>query len=180
MTMEHPPFGTVLKHYRTAAVLSQGALAEQAGLSLDAISALEAGRRGGPRLETARRLADALGLTGEDRALFLVAARPGKQTASVLSGPVPVPRPSRASPTAVVASPPPRLTARRPLPPRRDDLIGREGEVATLVRLLQRTALLTLVGPGGVGKTRLALHVAHEVAGGFADGAVFVPLAVAQ
>ena len=56
------------------------------------------------------------------------------------------------------------------------ELIGREREVATALRLVQQTALLTLVGPGGVGKTRLALRVAAEAGGRFADGVVFVPL----
>ena len=64
MTVENMQFGTLLKHYRAAAALSQGALAAQAGLSQDAISALESGRRGRPRLETARRLCDALGAGG--------------------------------------------------------------------------------------------------------------------
>src|SRR6266851_2633378 len=57
--------------------------------------------------------------------------------------------------------------------------IGREREVATLCRLLARAEvrLLTLTGPAGVGKTRLALQVAAEVSDGYADGVFVVPLA---
>jgi transcriptional regulator with XRE-family HTH domain len=56
-------FGTLLRRYRLAAGLSQEALAERAGLSAAAISALESGRRTAPRPDTVTLLATALGLT---------------------------------------------------------------------------------------------------------------------
>ncbi|MBK7896006.1 MAG: AAA family ATPase [Anaerolineaceae bacterium] len=58
-------------------------------------------------------------------------------------------------------------------------LLGRQAEVAELVNRLQTARLITLVGAPGIGKTRLALAVAHAALGQFADGAAFVSLAEA-
>ena len=69
------------------------------------------------------------------------------------------------------------------LPVPLDALIGREEETAYLLTLLRdpQTRLVTLTGPGGVGKTRLALAVAERVAADFTDGVVFVrPCLVAR
>jgi predicted ATPase len=65
------------------------------------------------------------------------------------------------------------------LPVQPTPLIGRDAEVASLCSLLRRSdvCLVTLSGPGGVGKTRLALQVAAELLDDFDDGAYFVDLA---
>jgi predicted ATPase/DNA-binding SARP family transcriptional activator len=79
-------------------------------------------------------------------------------------------------PAATIAhpTPAPRL---RGLPAPVDDVIGREREEAELRRLLATTRLVTLTGPGGVGKTRLAVALAHAAATAFPDGAHVVDLA---
>jgi predicted ATPase/DNA-binding SARP family transcriptional activator len=62
------------------------------------------------------------------------------------------------------------------LPVRADALIGREGDVAAIVARLEQGGLVSLVGPGGVGKTRLAVAAAERASGLFEDGVAFVPL----
>jgi predicted ATPase/class 3 adenylate cyclase len=64
------------------------------------------------------------------------------------------------------------------LPNASSQLLGREAEVGELVGLLKDGArMVTLTGPGGTGKTRLALEVASELVGQFHDGVFWVPLA---
>ncbi len=66
-----------------------------------------------------------------------------------------------------------------PVATRRTPLVGRAQELARVAELLQTPGvrLVTLVGPGGIGKTRLALHVAEQETHAFRDGVFFVPLA---
>jgi predicted ATPase/DNA-binding XRE family transcriptional regulator len=154
-----PVFGDVLRRLRTAATLSQEELAERAGLSVRAVSNLERGVHQAPRLETVRLLADALRLEATDRAGLIAAARPDLAVS-------PTPVSEQALPQAAL-----------PLPATR--LIGREREVAEVGGLLAQSEsrLVTLTGPGGVGKTRLALQVAAQVLEQFADGVFVVELA---
>lgn len=79
---------------------------------------------------------------------------------------------SRVEPFAV--APP---SAGRGLPANKPALIGREDDLAAVLRLLADTHLLTLVGAGGVGKTRMALEVADRIGAEFPDGVCFVELA---
>ncbi len=161
-------FGALLWRYRLAAGLSQEALAERAGLSVQGLGALENGRRQAPYRHTVGLLAEALGLDAAQRvALEGAVVRRG--------GP----------PPAVPQTPPPPATARpvpHNLPAPTTALIGREREVAGAVALLRRPGarLLTLTGAGGVGKTRLAIEIARallEDAAVCADGTWLVELA---
>jgi predicted ATPase/DNA-binding CsgD family transcriptional regulator len=90
----------------------------------------------------------------------------------------PPPERSPSDPVSLAAVPR-RSYAAVPLPAALTTFLGREREIATLTALLDRpdVRLLTLLGPGGVGKTRLALAVAAAAAEHCADGAVFVSLA---
>jgi predicted ATPase/DNA-binding XRE family transcriptional regulator len=158
-TPDPPPIGQLLRRYRTTAALSQELLAERAGLSVRAVSDLERGLRQAPRLETVRLLADALQLGEQQRTELFAAARPELAVS-------PPALSDRASPRTAL-----------PLPATR--LIGREHDITSLSDLLTQhdIRLVTLTGPGGVGKTRLALAVADTMASRFADGAAFVDLA---
>src|SRR6266699_5935634 len=63
------------------------------------------------------------------------------------------------------------------LPRPRTSFVGREYEIAEARNLLQDSRLLTLTGPGGCGKTRLAIALAADVMGAFPEGVRFAPLA---
>ena len=157
-THDTPPFGALLRRHRSAAGLTQEELAERAQLSVRGIKYLERnGRR--PYGDTVRRLAGALGLDAEVRARFEAAARRGISAAAGDEQHGPGFRP------------PPRLP---------NGLVGREAAIAALRTLVGGDAggrLVTLTGPGGVGKTALALHLAAELRAAFPDGVAFVPLA---
>jgi predicted ATPase len=83
------------------------------------------------------------------------------------------PRGVVAGPVAAVPAPPTRGN----LPRRLEPLIGREAELSQIGALLAEASLVTLTGPGGIGKTRLAIEAARRSAGDYADGAFLVELA---
>jgi predicted ATPase/transcriptional regulator with XRE-family HTH domain len=153
-------FGAALRRHRLAGGLTQGELAARAGVSVRGISDLERGLIRGARVDTARMLADGLDLTGDERAAFLAAAR----------------EPAAAKRRASLADPPSDILGSLAVPP--TPLIGRDAEVAGVVVLVSRpdVRLVTLVGPGGVGKTRLAAEAARRAAPAF-DGVCLVSLA---
>lgn len=152
-------FGERLRQLREASGLTQERLAEKAGLSVQGIASLESGRSKRPYPHTLRALGDALELSPEAYAL-LASAISDRST-----------RPARAS-TDPAASPEARLPARI------TELIGREQDLDALGDILHLGArLLTLTGPGGVGKTSLAVWLASDLSSLYPDGVFFVDLA---
>jgi predicted ATPase/transcriptional regulator with XRE-family HTH domain len=151
-------FGARLRRTREAAGLAQEELAERAGLSPNTIGALERGEHRLPYPATVRALAAALGLDDAERAALAAAV------------------PTRGHPAPAPETAPSGLPA--PLSP----LIGRAREVVAVSALLREDGarLVTLTGPGGVGKTSLALGVATELSPDFAHGAAVVFLAAVR
>jgi predicted ATPase/DNA-binding XRE family transcriptional regulator len=167
-------FARLLRRFRVDAELTQTALAERAALSREAISALERGGRQYPRADTVVLLADGLGLIGDDRAALQAAAARASRPRTAVSDERATSAQSAGRESGDRSSAP-AFRIPRPLTP----LIGRTEELAKARALLvdHEVRLLTLTGPGGVGKTRLALEVATICRDSFADGVAFIPLA---
>jgi predicted ATPase/DNA-binding XRE family transcriptional regulator len=136
-------FADMLRRYRARSRLSQAELAEAANLSVRAVSDLERGVRSRPYLPTVRALADALGLDEAESLQFAAAVRRGRIS------------PERFAPPG----------ARTSIPFPFSSFIDREEEMALLNGLITDGAhrLITVTGPPGVGKTRLALEAARRL-----------------
>ena len=163
-------FAGLLRQLRAEARLTQEELAEAAGVSPRSVSDLERGISRTAHKDTARLLAEALGLAEPVRALFVAAARGKAAPEDVLAA-------RRAeAPGAFTA-------ATRTLPRDTVSFTGRGLELARLLEALTPTAATGVVvgvhaidGMAGIGKTTFAVHAAHQLAPGFPDGQFFLPL----
>ena len=155
-----PGFGGLLRQLRADAGLTQEELAEAARLSPRTVSDLERGISRTARKDTAVLLADALGLAGRARGVFVAAAQGRVQAAEVLA----------AKAAGALAG---------NLPVQLSSFVGRAVELAELAAAMARSPLVTVTGPGGVGKTRLALQAAASQLRSFRDGAWLCELAAA-
>jgi transcriptional regulator with XRE-family HTH domain len=170
-----PPvtFAALLRKLRTDAGLTQEELAAAATVSARSVSDLERGINLTARKDTARLLADALNLTGPARDAFEAVAR-GLAPAGEFSPDGLVAGISQAGPSAGLAA------ATRTLPRDIASFTGRESELGRLEGAAARSAAVVGIhaigGMAGVGKTALAVHVAHRLAERFPDGQVFLPL----
>src|SRR5688572_3884174 len=151
-------FGAQLKALRDAAGYTQEELATIAGISVHGVSALERGERRRPHVETVRALSAALDLSGPTRDALMASARPPAPASAIDE------------------------LSHVPLPVPLTPLLGRDTDLVALRDLLADPAarLITLVGPGGVGKTRLALELARALADEDACRVLFVGLAAVR
>lgn len=161
-------FNEWLKHRRQEIDLTQDQLAKRACCSVSAIRKIEMGERR-PSRQLAGLLAKALEIPAESQATFIKVAR-GELSGDWLHSLAFVPT------SQLPAKPAPHAgnLPRNPTP-----FIGREPELTALEELLNdpNCSLLTIAGPGGIGKTRLAIEAAQLSEAFFLDGAWFVPLA---
>ena len=164
-------FAGLLRQLRAEARLTQEELAEAAGLSPRSVSDLERGIHRTAHKDTAGLLAEALGLAGPVRTLFVAAARGRARAAEVLAA-----RQGAAPGTFAAA-------ATRTLPRDTASFTGRQDELARLLGAIDGVAanggvvgIHAIDGMAGIGKTTFAVHAAHRLAEAFPDGQFFLPL----
>ncbi len=143
-TSQSVTFGALLKRHRRATGLTQEELAGQAELSVEAISALERGVSRAPHKDTVELLANALGLTSQERAVFAASARMRGEAESL--------------PLSHVYS----------APAEEGPLVGRDRQLAAIDRHLAGSGppVLLIAGEPGIGKSRLLREAAKRGRGG--------------
>ena len=158
-------FGEWLQQQRSLRRLTREEFAKHIGCSASALRKIEYGERR-PSAQIAELMANCLDVPLEERPTFVRVAR-GELSVDRLPS-----DPKWVTPTNL--SPPKNNLPIFPTP-----LIGRDGELEQLSQLLgdSQCRLLTLVGPGGIGKTRLAIESASIMLDVFTDGVYLVPLA---
>jgi predicted ATPase/transcriptional regulator with XRE-family HTH domain len=157
-------FGYWVRRRRKALDLTQEELAGQVYCALSTIKKIELNERH-PSRQMAERLAESLHIQDQEREVFLKAAST-ELSFDQLHLPV---DPVISKPTIT------NLASYQPLSP----FIGYEDELTKITSLIKQpdSRLVTLVGPGGVGKTRIAIQVASDQLKRFSDGVYFIPLA---
>ncbi len=170
MEARRPHFGALLRQFRLDAGITQQELAERAKLSVEAVSTLERGTRTRPHRDTIALLGGALKLSPEREALLgnavgiahpsLQRARSETLTASLLR---------------IVS--PDAHAVKHNLSRQLTSYIGRQSEIAEMAALLGEHPLATVVGAGGVGKTRFATEIGSLLLDGCPDGVWLVDLA---
>jgi predicted ATPase/DNA-binding XRE family transcriptional regulator len=158
---EQTSFGWWVKQRRRALDLTQEALAERVGCSVDTVRKIERDARR-PSRQMAMLLAQALGVPKEKQEQLVRQARSELRDDRILQvGSLPM-----------ESEQPPNY-----LPIQLSSFVGRERERARVAHLLSDVRLLTLTGAAGTGKTRLALQVAEDLLEDFEHGVYFVALA---
>jgi predicted ATPase/DNA-binding XRE family transcriptional regulator len=155
-------FGDWLKRRRMGLGLTQDQLALQINCSTSALRKFESEERR-PSAETIEQLADIFNIPSEERKSFLRFAR-GDWQAFVGSD-------TEKAPWRLSI-----IDQQSNLPSLFTSFIGREKEQQEIINLLKKNRLVTLAGAGGMGKTRLAIQVGHQLQQDYPHGIWFVPL----
>lgn len=150
-----PSLTTLLKRLRSERGLTQEELAAASGVSARSISDIERGLNRAPYRDTIALLADALALKEDERTQLLDAARSGPLVETEKDD-----------------------TTLAHLPRLQTSTIGRDVEIAQVVNLLalKHCRMVTITGPAGVGKTRLAIVAARAASSHYREGIAFVDL----
>jgi predicted ATPase/DNA-binding XRE family transcriptional regulator len=166
-----PHFGALLRQFRLDAGITQQELAERAKLSVEAVSTLERGARTRPHRDTVTLLARALELSLERETLLISTigtphrSRQRERGEALEASLLRIVRPDSQGPP------------RDNLPAQLTSFVARLTEIREIVALLREHRIVTVVGAGGVGKTRVAVQVGSDLLSECPDGVWLIDLA---